>query len=75
MASLDESIDQMEQSVPALAAEAVKEAFEASLRAGNKIVVLSEDALYEVSSNSSKVKIKTIPARVRIGKGTKFKIY
>ncbi len=74
MANSEKQIDQIEKTIPARAAEVVREALESSLRAGNTIVVLSDGALYKIGPDAAKVKIKAVPVGVKIGKGTKFKI-
>ena len=64
----------MERTVPQRAAEAVAVAYNASLKAGNSVLVLSNGVIYRVGPDMMRVKVKVASTGVRIQKGTKFKI-
>jgi len=70
----EEEIERLEDSVPERAVQAVKAACERTLNAGHSIVGVVNGTLYRMNPDRTMVAIKTMPAEIKIAKGTKFKL-
>lgn len=71
MTDPDEKIDYLEQHIPDLARAAVTQAYWASLAAGNRVLVIEDGAIYEVSPDGSRTFIKEAEPAVAVEVGAK----
>jgi len=62
----ENEIDHLEQLIPTLALGAFRQAYFDSLSAGNSVLEVIEDVLYEVYADGSKKKIKDMPASIKV---------
>jgi len=62
----ENEINYLEQMIPTLASGASRQAYMDSLSAGNSVLEVIGNVLYEVSADGSKKKIKDVPANVKV---------
>lgn len=74
MATPEETLERLEQEVPAKAAIAVKQAYATALRSGRTVLIVEGDDLLSVAPNGSKTLVKKVQPSVKIPKGTKYKV-
>ena len=74
MPTRERRIKEQERRIPELAKEAGKRAFQQSLSNGNTVLIKKGKKVIAVSPDGSRRVVKETRGRVRIGKGTKYRL-
>jgi hypothetical protein len=74
MLNKEESIDYLEKQIPELARVAVEQAYWQSLKSGNSVVEVKNNALVETFPNGDQKFIKNLKPRIPVELGQKLKI-
>ena len=70
----DIELDNLEKHIPLLAKGAMEKAYLDALSSGNSVLVVINDAIYEVFADGSKKKIKNVAPQIKVDINKKIRL-